>query len=112
MAVSLKLSCLFPTLLQLCSKGEGLGSSFLRGRIRAVSCQKLELLGCGGGWRGLGAATRALPEDPTGLGTQCGCQECRSWYWGCPQYQSSFGHGSVPSKVGPLRASFLCELAV
>ena len=75
MTISSELSCSFPTLLQLSTKGEGFGRSFPRGRTGAVSCQKLQLLGCGGGWRGLGAATRALPEGPTGLGGQCGCQD-------------------------------------
>lgn len=80
MAVSLELSSLFPTLLQLSTKGMGFGSSFPRGRTRAVSCQKLQLLGCGGGWTGLGAAARALLEDPTGLRTM--------WQPGLP------GHGA------------------
>ena len=57
MAISSEMSCSFPTLLQLSTKGEGFGRSFPRGRTGAVSCQKLQLLGCGGGWRGLGAAT-------------------------------------------------------
>ena len=74
MTISSELSCSFPTLLQLSTKGEGFGRSFPRGRTGAVSCQKLQLLGCGGGWRGLGAATRALPEGPTCLRGQCGCQ--------------------------------------
>ena len=77
MTISSELRCSFPTLLQLSTKGEGFGRSFPRGRSGAVSCQKLQLLGCGGGWRGLGAATRALPEGPTGLGGRCGNQDSR-----------------------------------
>lgn len=77
MTVSLELSSLFPTLLHLSTKGKGFRSSFLRGRTGAVRCQKLQLLGCGGGWTGLGAATRALSEGLTGLGGQCGKQD--SW---------------------------------
>lgn len=77
MAVRLELSSLFPTLLQLSTKGKGFGSSFPRSRTGAVHCQKLQLLGCGGGWTALGAAARALPEGPTGLGGRCGNQDSR-----------------------------------
>lgn len=76
-AVRLELSSLFPTLLQLSTKGKGFGSSFPRSRTGAVHCQKLQLLGCGGGWTVLGAAARALPEGPTGLGGRCGNQDSR-----------------------------------
>lgn len=81
MAISLEPSCLFPTLLQLSTRGEGLGSSFPRGCSRAVSCQKL---GCGSGWAGLGAVVRALPEDSTGIGGQCGCHDCHVLVLGLP----------------------------
>ena len=74
-AIGLELSSLFPTLLHLSTEGKAFGSSFARGRTRAVYCQKLQLLGCGGGWTGLGAAARALPESPTGLRGQCGNQD-------------------------------------
>ena len=84
MTIISELSCSFPTLLQLSTKGEGFGASFPRRRTRAVSCQKLQFLGCGGGWTGLGAATRALPEGPTGLGGQCGCQDWRVVVLGLP----------------------------
>ncbi|XP_052647360.1 uncharacterized protein LOC128143763 [Harpia harpyja] len=51
-AISSDLSFLFPTLLQLSTKGEGFGSSFPRGHIGAVRSQELQLLGCGGGGTG------------------------------------------------------------
>lgn len=84
MAVSLELSTLFPTLLHLSTKGRGLERSFLKGGTGAVHCQKLWLLSCGGGWAGLGAAARALPEAPTGLGGQRGNQDSQVVLLGRP----------------------------
>ena len=80
-AVSLEQSRLFPMLLQLSTKGKDNGSSFPRGHPRDVHCPKLPLLGCGGGWAGLGAA---LPEGPTGLRGQCGNQDSRVMLLGLP----------------------------
>lgn len=106
MTLSSEVSCSFPKLLQLSPKGEGFRRSFVRGCPRAVSCPKLQLLGCEGGWRGLGAATRALPEGPTGVGGQWGCQDQWVLVLWCLEHQVSCGHSSFPSKGGTIQRQF------
>ena len=107
MAISLELSCLLSTLLQLSTNGEGLGSSFPRGRSGAVRHQKL---GCGEAGQGWGLSQEPCLRIPPGSGDNVAARTARSWYWGCPEYRGSCGQGSVPSKVGPFRASFLWDL--
>lgn len=101
-AISSDLSFLFPTLLQLSTEGEGLGSSFPRGHTGAVRSRELQLLGCGwgGGGTGLGAAARALPEGLTGLGEQCGRQDSWVLVLGLPRVPRLLGQGSFPSQRG------------
>ena len=71
------LTAMFSGLLQLSSKGKDVGSCFSRGDKGAVSCPKVQVLGCGAGWTGLVAAVGAQPESPAGLREQCGSQD--SW---------------------------------
>lgn len=112
MPISLESISSFPTLLQLSTKGKGFGSPFPRGLSGAVQCQKLQLLGCGGGWTGLGVTARALPEGPTGSGDNVATRTP-----GCPEPQGSRGEWLSPLAttgagvcVCASRASFPWEL--
>ena len=107
MAISLELSSLFPTLLQLSTKGKGFGNSFPRGRTGAGLWKKLQLPGCGGDWTGLGAAARALPGGPTGLGGRCGNQVLvlpgaprLPWEWLRPLVRGAM-QGQLSLEAGP-----------
>lgn len=80
MAVSLELSSLFPTLLQLSPKGKGFGSSFPEGHTRTVRCQKLRLLG-----RGVAEQGRACLRVPPGSRDNVATRTPGSWRWDCPE---------------------------
>ena len=100
-AVSLELSSSFPTLLRLSTKGKGFGSSFRRGCAGAVRCQKLRGV-AGQGW---GLPQEPCPKVPQGSGDNVATRTP-----GCPQPPGSHGHGLVPWRGGPPRASFSWEL--
>ena len=103
MAIISELSCSFPTLLHLSTKGEGFGASFPRGRT-GLSAVK----GCNFWAVGVAGQVWGLPQEPClrvpwDSGDNVAARTVGSWCWGCREYRVSCEHSLFLSKGGTIQ---------